>query len=68
MLKGNNFVYITINPKMTVLYTGITNSFTTRIQQHFENRGKPVTFAGKYFCYKLIYYERFSDVIMAIER
>ncbi|MDQ3292205.1 MAG: GIY-YIG nuclease family protein [Bacteroidota bacterium] len=68
MQKGNYFVYITTNPKKTVLYTGVTNSLTVRMQQHFKNRGKPETFAGKYYCYKLLYFERFSNVIMAIER
>ena len=68
MLKRNYFVYITSNPKKTVLYTGITNDLQVRLQQHFENKGNPGTFAGKYFCYKLLYYERFSDVNMAIDR
>jgi putative endonuclease len=68
MLKGNYFVYITSNPNKTVLYTGVTNDLPTRLQQHFENKGNPATFAGKYFCYKLLYFERFSDVNMAIER
>jgi len=40
----------------------------TRLQQHFENKGNSSTFAGKYFCYKLLYFERFSDVNLAIER
>jgi len=68
MLKGNYFVYITTNPKKTVLYTGVTNNLAIRLQQHFENRGKPETFAGKYYCYKLLYYERFTAINMAIER
>ena len=68
MLKGNYFVYITTNPKKTVLYTGVTNTLEVRLQQHFENRGKPETFAGKYYCYKLLYYERFTDVNMVIAR
>ena len=68
MLKGNYFVYITTNPKKTVLYTGVTNHLAVRLQQHFENRDKPETFAGKYYCYKLLYYERFTNVNMAIAR
>ena len=68
MLTGNYFVYITTNPGKTVLYTGVTNDLRTRLTQHYENRGDQGTFAGKYFCYNLIYYERFSDVNMAIER
>ncbi|WP_317133200.1 GIY-YIG nuclease family protein [Adhaeribacter rhizoryzae] len=37
MVKGNYFVYITTNPKRTVLYTGIINNLQTRLQQHFNN-------------------------------
>ncbi len=67
-MKGNYFVYITTNPRKTVLYTGVTNDLTVRLQQHCQNRGNSETFAGKYYCYKLLYYERYSDATMAIER
>ena len=46
----------------------MTNDLELRIKQHYMNRGKTETFAGKYYCYKLIYYERYNDVSMAIER
>ena len=62
------FVYIITNPGKTVLYTGITNDLNIRLMQHYENRGKKQTFAGRYYCYKLIYYEIFEDVNFAIER
>ncbi|GEO03209.1 endonuclease [Adhaeribacter aerolatus] len=68
MVKGNYFVYIITNPNKTVLYTGMTNNLQIRLQQHLDNRGNVNSFAGKYFCYKLVYYERFSDVKMAIDR
>ncbi|MDF9799729.1 putative endonuclease [Catalinimonas alkaloidigena] len=68
MLKGNYFVYIITNPGKRVLYTGLTNDLATRLQQHYANRGKRDTFAGRYYCYRLLYYERFSDVQQAIER
>ncbi len=64
----NYFTYITTNPAKTVLYTGVTNDLYTRIQEHYFNRGKKETFAGRYYCYNLIYYERFSDVNHAIQR
>jgi len=67
-IKGNYYVYITTNPGKAVLYTGVTNDLKVRIQQHFENRGKKNTFAGRYYCYKLIYFEFFSDIKQAIER
>ncbi len=67
-MKGNYFVYITTNPRKTVLYTGVTNNLVTRLQQHYGNRGKPETFAGKFYCYRLLYYERYREVNQAIER
>ncbi|MBL3658066.1 GIY-YIG nuclease family protein [Fulvivirga sediminis] len=64
---GNYFVYIITNPKKTTLYIGVTNDLYTRLLQHFENRGQPKTFAGRYYCYKLIYYERHTTIQAAIE-
>jgi predicted GIY-YIG superfamily endonuclease len=68
MKHHNYFIYITTNPGKSVLYTGITNDLARIMLEHFENRGKPETFAGKFYCYKLIYWERFSDVNDAIAR
>ncbi len=65
---GNYFVYITTNPNKTTLYTGVTNDLFTRMKQHYENRGNPKTFAGRYYCYNLIYFERYSNINMTIER
>jgi putative endonuclease len=68
MWNYNFYVYITTNPKKTVLYIGVTNDITRRIFEHFENRGNQKTFAGKYSCYNLIYYEHFTHIEHAIER
>lgn len=68
MWNQNYFVYITTNPRKTVFYVGVTNDIERRLTEHKENRGKPETFAGKYFCYKLVYWERHSDITYAIER
>lgn len=68
MRDHNYFVYITTNPTKTVLYTGVTNDLQRRLLEHRENKGKPNTFAGKFYCYNLIYYEQFSDINKAIER
>lgn len=67
-INYNYFVYITTNPKKTTLYIGGTNDLRIRIQQHFEKRGNQNSFAGKYYCYNLIYYERHSNINHAIER
>ncbi|SIT92223.1 GIY-YIG nuclease family protein [Pontibacter indicus] len=60
MKSHNYFVYITTNPSKTMLYAGMTNDLVHRLEQHRENRGKPETFAGRYSCYKLLYYERYT--------
>ena len=62
------YVYIVTNPKKTVLYTGMTNDLEYRIIEHYRNRGKRKTFAGRYYCYQLIYYEAHDTAIGAIER
>jgi len=68
MKSHNYFVYIISNPGKTVLYVGVTNDLEVRLEQHKANRGKPETFAGRYYCYKLLYYERYTYVQHAIER
>lgn len=68
MNQHNYFVYIVTNPDRKVLYTGVTNNLIVRLQQHFDNKGKPATFAGKYYCYNLIYWKRFQFIQHAIER
>ncbi len=62
------YVYILTNPKKTVLYIGFTNNLTQRLQQHYENRSEKKTFAGRYFCHKLVYYEIYKYVNNAIAR
>ncbi|MFT2008651.1 GIY-YIG nuclease family protein [Pontibacter sp. 13R65] len=68
MFNSNFFVYITTNPKRTTYYIGVTNGLTTRLTQHYQNSGDKKTFAGRYFCYNLIYFERYTSAIHAIER
>ena len=68
MPTGDYYVYITTNPSKTVLYTGVTNDLRRRIIEHYKDRGSKKHFAGRYYCYKLIYYEHFTDVNQAIVR
>jgi putative endonuclease len=68
MSQNNYYVYITTNPGKTVLYIGVTNNLQTRISQHQKNKGDKRTFAGRYYCYKLVYYEYFLDIKQAILR
>ncbi len=62
------YVYVTTNPAKTVLYIGVTNSLPRRLAQHYDNRGNNETFAGRYFCYNLLYYEQLADIKAAISR
>ena len=68
MKDHNYFVYIVTNAKRTTLYVGMTNTLERRMLEHYFNKGNPNTFAGKYHCYNLVYYERHQYVWHAIER
>ena len=62
------YVYITTNPERTVLYVGVTNNLCQRLSEHWLNRGEFKTFAGRYYCYNLIYYEYFPYILNALAR
>ena len=62
------YVYIVTNPERTVLYTGVTNNLPQRLIEHWVSRGNSKTFAGKYYCYNLVYFEEFQYVYNAIAR
>jgi len=62
------FVYILTNHEKTVLYIGVTNNLESRLAEHYFNKGNPKTFAGKFYCYNLIYFEEFQYVNDAIAR
>ena len=68
MRTHNYFVYIITNKNKTVLYTGVTNDLEQRLTEHFLNNGKKETFAGKYNCCFLLFYERFQYIDKAIDR
>ncbi len=61
-------VYIITNSRQTVFYTGVTNHLSRRLIEHFENRGRNETFAGRYNVHHLLYHEEFEDVEKAIAR
>ncbi len=68
MKQHNYFVYIVTNISKSTLYIGVTNDLETRLQQHLANKNKPETFAGKYHCHNLVYWERFQYIDDAIAR
>ena len=62
------YVYLTTNPNQDALYVGMTNNLEQRIIEHFLEKGKPETHAGKYYCYNLVFYEEYKYVNTAIDR
>ena len=62
------YVYILTNNSRNVFYTGVTNDLKRRVREHEKQRGLPQTFTGRYYCYKLVYYEEFESAVDAIAR
>ena len=62
------YVYILTNPTKTTTYIGVTNDLAARLTEHWRNRNDGKTFAGKFHCYNLIYFESFVDINEAIKR
>jgi putative endonuclease len=60
------FVYIMTNKYNTVLYTGVTNDLMRRVWEHKEGSGS--IFTSRYRVNKLVYYESYEDVNLAIAR
>jgi putative endonuclease len=60
------FVYIMTNKYNTVLYTGVTNDLKRRVWEHKEGHGS--VFASRYRVTKLVYYEQFESIHLAIAR
>lgn len=62
-------VYIITNKNKTVLYTGVTNDLARRLYEHSENmRLHNKSFAAKYNCEYLLYFEKFTWIQEAIGR
>jgi putative endonuclease len=62
----NYYTYILTNKTNTVLYTGVTNDLPRRC---FEHKNKLVEgFTSKYNVDKLVYYELFDWIDLAIKR
>ena len=62
----NYFVYILTNKYNNVLYTGVTNNLVKRV---YEHKNKFVQgFTKRYNLSKLVYYEVYKDINLAITR
>ena len=62
------YVYMLSDKSRKVLYTGFCNDLNRRLQEHIGQKGSPFTFAGRYHCTILLYYEVFHEVSQAIAR
>ncbi|BFP40706.1 GIY-YIG nuclease family protein [Flavobacteriaceae bacterium GF1] len=63
------FVYIVTNENKTTLYIGVTNDIQKRLSQHyFDSQNAKKSFAGRYNCFYLLYYEGFDSIESAILR
>lgn len=60
------YVYILTTKLNTVLYTGITNDIKRRLFEH--KTGANDGFTKKYHVHKLVYFEVFDSVYLAIAR
>ena len=60
------YVYILTTRNNTVLYTGVTNDLKRRVFEH--KSGLNEGFTKKYHVHKLIYFEMFDFVELAIAR
>ena len=56
-LDRKYYVYIITNYIRTVIYTGMTNNLEQRIIEHYLDRGREKTFAGKYSAFFLLFYD-----------
>ncbi len=65
-MSENYYVYIMTNKRNTVLYTGVTNNLKKRVYEHKEKLTDG--FTKKYNITKLVHYEVFEDIEIAILR
>ena len=66
-MERGGCIYIITNSFNSVLYIGVTSDLYSRIYDH-KNKKYPESFAAKYNCNKLVYYEMFPSVEEAIGR
>ncbi len=60
------YVYILASERNGTLYIGVTNDIVRRVHEHKNNLVDG--FTSKYSVHRLVYYERFDNVELAIER
>ena len=61
-----SFVYMLANKYNNVLYIWVTNNIRRRVYEHKMKTSKG--FTNQYNCNKLVWYEQFDDINLAISR
>jgi len=61
-----SYVYILASKKNGTLYVGVTSDLVKRVYEHKNKIYKG--FTSKYEVDKLVYYETFDDILLAIQR
>ena len=61
------YIYILTNKNHTVLYTGVSNNLARRVNEHQAGRNEK-SFTHRYNVTKLVYFEEFSNILVAIAR
>lgn len=67
LVSATYYVYILANSANAVLYIGVTNDIVNRCQQHRQKQHSD-SFTARYNVNKLVYYETFGDINLAIAR
>ena len=65
-MSKDYYVYIMTNKYNKVLYTGVTNDLARCIGEHRDGSGSG--FTTRYRITKLVYYETFGEISLAIAR
>jgi putative endonuclease len=64
MMQKAGYIYILTNKNNTVLYTSVTSNLTKRVYEHKNHFVDG--FSKRYNLEKLVYYELFQDISLAI--
>ncbi len=65
-MEKQYYLYMMTNNYNNVLYVGVTNDIRRRVVEHRE--GVVDGFTKKYNCHKLVWFEQFCDIRLAIEK
>ncbi len=65
-MKELSYIYILANERRTVLYIGVTNNLKKRVWEHRQKQEK--SFTGRYNVSRLVYFEHYESIEIAIQR